>query len=177
MSPKAKTTKAKPPAKKAAKAKAPAPKKKTGAKRGRPKKFQPPKADLPELNDPVRQVSDWIVAGIADAAIDEAIRTISNCTAEEAEAIRREAYKHLGDLIAADPTTRKTWHIAARLELYRRTLQIHDYKTCRDILRDLAQLEGLYPKVAAKAAPREDPAGAGDSLPGIPTAEDFPTVQ
>ncbi len=166
-----KKAKAPPPAKKA-KAKSSAPKK----KRGRPKRFTAPKTERPTMADPLRQVADWIVAGISDAAIDEALIELTGTSRAKATKLRAAAYLYLAELIAADPDTRKTWHIATRLELYRRTLQIHDYKTARDILRDLAQLEGLYPKLAAKAAAK-DPAGAGTSLEGIPTAEGYPTVQ
>ena len=169
--PKAKPKAKRQPAKKTTKAKPPALKKSGKGKAGRPKRFQPPKADLPDLNDPLRQVADWIVAGVADSQIDEAIMTIGKVSRAEAIEIRQGAYAYLEALIAAEPETRKTWHVATRLELYRRTLQIHDYKTARDILRDLAQLEGLYPKTTAKGSSSTG-LEAGDGLEGIPTAED-----
>lgn len=125
----------------------------------------------------LRQIADWIIAGNSDFQIDEASAAVLGIPKKLAKELRRRAYEFIGELIEQDPDLRKSWHVAARQELYRRALSIHDYKTARDILRDLAQLEGLYPKLAAKT---KAPAGddqAENPFPEFPTVGDFPTVQ
>lgn len=139
-----------------------------GKAKPRPKKQTPTPAR-------VRQVVDWIVEGQAETTIAEAIRSIYRAT-NETDFIAA-AYVRLGELADEDPELRRAWHIATRRELYRRTFEIHDFKTSRDILRDLAQLEGLYPPAGAAkrpAAGTAEPPSQGEE--GIPTADGFPRL-
>lgn len=122
----------------------------------------------------LRELADWILRGENEIAIREAIK--AKFPLEDADELLALAFTYIGELAGTDPALRRTWHVAARRELYRRTVEIHDFKTARDILRDLAQLEGLYPKMAptksTKAGDQADTqAGPGD---GIPTADGFP---
>jgi hypothetical protein len=120
---------------------------------------------------PLRQVADWILRGENEISIQEAIKaTFPDLDAVE---LLVAAFKYIGELAETDPELRRTWHIAARRELYRRTIEIHDFKTARDILRDLGQFEGLYPKMS----PTKTKKGHDQAEPvedGIPTAEGFP---
>ena len=140
----------------------------------------------PPVVDPrivaLRQVADWILRGENEVSIQEAIK--ATFPEEDAVELLAGAFLYIGELAGTDPELRRTWHIAARRELYRRTVEIHDFKTARDILRDLGQLEGLYPKMAptkskTKPAAAELPADAGadDQAPELDSSEEYPTVQ
>ena len=144
------------------------------------KKARPAGKDVPPappVVDPrilaLRQVADWILRGENEVSMEEAIK--ATFPEEDVAELLADAFRYIGELAGTNPELRRTWHVAARRELYRRTVEIHDFKTARDILRDLAQLEGLYPKMAptkskTKADDQAEPV-AGD---GIPTADGFP---
>jgi len=134
----------------------------------------------PTVVDPrivaLRQVADWILRGENEISIEEAIK--AKFPEWPAIELLVAAFEYIGELAGTDPELRRTWHIAARRELYRRTVEIHDFKTARDILRDLGQLEGLYPKMAptkskSKTDDQAEPAGelAADPM------EDYPVIQ
>jgi hypothetical protein len=127
----------------------------------------------------LRQVADWILRGENEISIREAVRaTFPDYDVLE---LLTSAALYLGELAGTDPELRRTWHIAARRELYRRTVEIHDFKTARDIIRDLAQLEGLYPRMTptrSKPTGAEADTDAKPDAPGaFPTADGFPTLQ
>ena len=143
-------------------------------KKARPAgKAAPP---APPVVDPMivalRQVADWILVGENEVSIEEAINEIF----PELDAVELlvGAFEYIGELAGTNPELRRTWHVAARRELYRRTVEIHDFKTARDILRDLAQLEGLYPKMAPTKSKTKADDQAEPVEDGIPTAEGFP---
>lgn len=122
----------------------------------------------------LRQVADWILRGENEVSIQEAIK--AKFPAEDAVELLVGAFEYIGELAGTDPELRRTWHIAARREIYRRVVEIHDFKTARDILRDLAQLEGLYPRMSptkSKTQADDDQAEpeAEDTMEGYPTIQ------
>lgn len=126
----------------------------------------------------LREIADWILRGENEVSIAEAIRT--RFPKEDANSLLASAFEYLGELAGTDPDLRRTWHIAARRELYRRTVEIHDFKTARDILRDLGQLEGLYPKMSPTKSKTSKPSGdqVDDQVDdGIPTSDGIPLLQ
>jgi hypothetical protein len=123
----------------------------------------------------LRTVAEWILRGENEVSIEEAIK--ATFPDQEAKDLFLAAFDYLGELAGTDPELRRTWHIAARRELYRRSVEIHDFKTARDILRDLAQLEGLYPKQAPTRSAKPKPAEADAQAPALDGSEEYPVIQ
>lgn len=137
-------------------------------------KTPPPPPPVDPRITALRETADWILRGENEVSIREAIKVLF--PNQDSQRLLADAFEYIAELAGANPELRRTWHIAARRELYRRALEIHDFKTCRDILRDLGQLEGLYPKQAPTRSAK--PADAyGDTAPPDLETDGYPVIQ
>lgn len=123
--------------------------------------------------DPVLEVAAWLLDGASRQDILEALAELFGIS--DPDAVIANAYAHIAERIASTDH-RRAWHIEARRELYRKSVEIADYKTAHQVLRELAALEGLVgtPRVKDLAHGRPQPAA------GVPTAADLgdvPTIQ
>jgi hypothetical protein len=97
----------------------------------------------PTEDELVDQVAEWILAGNSHADVVAAVlHTWPDTKLETARDLLDKAYEYLEGYMELGADQRKAWHCQARRELYRRALEIHDYKTAHAILKELASLDG-----------------------------------
>jgi len=114
--------------------------------------------DLPPKTTPehVAQVAAWLREGASRADILEAIE--SELGLKPCDELIAAGLHHLAqDLTSSSAEDRLAWHVETRRHLYQMALSIHDYNTCRQILADLAKLEGLYPKASRPISTDQPP--------------------
>lgn len=110
------------------------------------------------------QVADWLLAGNSAHDVLEAVHhTWPTITEPDARTLIAAVYQGMADRLDLSPRELAAWHREARRELYRKALEIHDYKTAHSILKELASLDGTG---AQKARPPEpQPTFKDDGVP------------
>ena len=96
-------------------------------------------------------ITDWILEG---RAIDEILAACKDKGVKTPEKLVTQALSLIESRLETIP--RQAWHIEARRHLYVKALEINDYKTCLDIIKDLARIENLYGKKKTVSQPAHD---------------------
>lgn len=113
------------------------------------KTIQPVEVDTPA------EIVGWILEGQSHHDILEAAIQLFNLDRVDAPQKLMEAYNLL--LQELEPEHRLAWHLEARRELYRKSLEVNDYRTALQVLQDLAKLEGLIGKAQHKRPQDQTP--------------------
>jgi hypothetical protein len=123
--------------------------------------------------DEARQVAVWLIEGHSPADVLEAF-AVEFPKVDPAGALEA-GFRHIADLVDELGEHSLAWHLAARRELYRRALEIADFRTCYQILRELAELEGHKAKPGNRTPATADHQ-ADDGIPTADDAGDTPTI-
>lgn len=124
-------------------------------------------------SDPVLEVAAWLLEGASRQDILEALHALFGL--HNPDQVIADAYAHLAERVSSSEH-RRAWHVEARRELFRRSVEIADYKTAHQVLRELAALEGLVgahkARDLAHGTPQPDQVDQTfDEAFGIPTIQ------
>jgi hypothetical protein len=137
------------------------------------------KATKTDLESRIREVVQLILHGAEQADIVQyAAEKGWNVRSRQLRTYVERAYAEIAPILARDREQVLARHLMQRRALFARCMKINDYKTALQVLKDEAELMGLYaPKKVAPTTPdgsqSYDPvAGLADCLPELQAAVD-----
>jgi len=108
--------------------------------------YERQRADKPLFYDRVRTVQEWLLIGKPVSDIIMNIAQNWNIGERQAHRYIREARKLFIEQNKAKSDEKLAFHISVRTSLYAKALHDKDIKTALAIMKDTAELEGLYTK-------------------------------
>lgn len=104
------------------------------------------KSDKIEVYNRIRIVQEWILKGEITSDI------VRNCSVQwgigkrQSEKYVKKAFELFQEQMNQNQTERIAFHVQARMKLYKKALEQNAYRVCRELLTDMAKLEGFYIK-------------------------------
>ena len=105
------------------------------------------KPDKIEFAKRIRSVQEWLMSGVSTTDIITQCKNKWELSERQAYRYVKKAYEEFRKMSEEDIENRRSFHIEARLKLYRDLKDKNVNKSAAvaiDILRDIAKLEGLY---------------------------------
>jgi hypothetical protein len=106
--------------------------------------FQRNRSDKIEFYNRIRSIQEWILAGVPVSDIYMNISRNWNVCDRQAKRYVKEARVLFIEQCHSEIEEKKAFHIAARMKLYETALKNKDVKNSLAVLKDIAELEGLY---------------------------------
>ncbi|MFZ4412461.1 MAG: hypothetical protein ACOYOV_05195 [Bacteroidales bacterium] len=106
-----------------------------------------PGSSLIENEKRIRSVQEWLMSGQCTTDIITQCVNLYGISSRQAYTYLKKAYKEFKKISEEQIEERRSFHIEARLKLYRDLKDKNTSKSAAvavDILKDIAKLEGLY---------------------------------
>ena len=92
----------------------------------------------------VNEISECLLDGWSSYAIVQKYSPEWNITRRQIQKYIRRAYEMHQEIYDKELKNNLNWHFIARRKLYERAIKEKNYSEARNVLRDLAELQGLY---------------------------------
>ena len=102
------------------------------------------KANKEISHERVVEVSECLLDGLSTYAIVQKYTEIWNLKRRQIETYVRKARDLHGEIFEREIKNNLNWHLITRRKLYERAIKEKNYNEARNVLKDLAELQGLY---------------------------------
>ncbi|MBI2424179.1 MAG: hypothetical protein HYV27_15215 [Candidatus Hydrogenedentes bacterium] len=119
--------------------------------------------------DEVRAMRTALGMALAGVPRDRVVESVTAQGVADPEGFVTAAVEHVWQLLGLEGMTRE-FHVAARWSLYGSARAAGELKICRELLTDLARLQGLYPGQRAVTTPGGGSVESGGKGPGVAVA-------